>query len=134
MSPFGQLNWRRCYGRGIDTNFNPILHYIDEIDPHFSNHHRLMNCFIPRFDLEEDDRCYYLRGETPGAKAEDITIEPQDSHTLEISGSVHRYSTSHSTPRAEEIQSDENNITRRHQRIHPEAGARRIITSEKTES
>jgi HSP20 family protein len=110
MSPFGQLNLRRGYGGGIDTNFNPILHYIDEIDRHFSYHHRLMNCFIPRFDLEEDDRSYYLYGEVAGAKACDIAIEPQDSHVLEISGSVHRQGTGavHGTPRAEEVQSDEN--------------------------
>lgn len=34
-----------------------------------------MNCFIPRFDLEEDSHFYYLYGEVPGAKVEDITIE-----------------------------------------------------------
>jgi hypothetical protein len=38
-----------------------------------------MNCFIPRFDLEEDAHFYYLRGEIRGAKAEDITIEPRDA-------------------------------------------------------
>ena len=110
MSPFGQLNLRRGYWGGMDANFNSIHHYINEINRHFSNHHRMMNCFIPRFDLEEDGRFYYLCGEVSGAKADDISIEPQDSHVLEISGSVHRHGTGtdHGMPRAEEIQSDEN--------------------------
>lgn len=99
MSPFSHLNLHRAYSRGIDGDFNPILHCIDELDRHFSNrHHHLMNCFIPRFDLEEDTRFYYFYGEIPGAKAEDITIEPHDSHTLVIYGTTHSPSSGHILP------------------------------------
>lgn len=108
MSPFGQFNFRRSITGGMESNFNPILHYIDELDRHFSNHHHLLNCFIPRFDLEEDSHFFYLHGEIPGAKAENITVVPLDSTTLEISGSVHRHNSSLGTPRAQEIQSDDN--------------------------
>jgi HSP20 family protein len=65
-----------------------------------------VNCFIPRFDLEEDAHFYYLGGEIPRAKAEDITIEPRDSHTLVIYGSSQRHSTGHNTLRAKEDQTD----------------------------
>jgi HSP20 family protein len=108
MSPFSQLGFHRGYDGSIDRNFNPILHYIDQIDCHFSNHHNWMNYFIPRFDLEEDDRFYYLSGEFPGAKAEDIIIEAQDGHTLVIYGSTHSHSLIPVSSRAEENQSDDN--------------------------
>lgn len=85
MPPFSQLGLHQGYSKGIDRDFNPILHYIDKIDCHFSNrHYHLMNCFILYFDLKEDTCFYYLYSEIPRVKAEDITIEPHDSYTLVI--------------------------------------------------
>lgn len=91
MSPFTQLGQALgSTGGGIDRNFSPILNYIDEFDRHFSHRHRFMNCFIPRFDLEEDANNYFLYGEVPGARVEDITIEAHDDHTLVVYGTTHR--------------------------------------------
>jgi len=90
MSPFTQLERPFTGGSNIDRNFSPILNYLDEFDRHFSHRHRFMNCFIPRFDLEEDASFYYLYGEIPGAKVEDINIEAHDDHTLVVSGTTHR--------------------------------------------
>jgi len=103
MSPLSQLAFHRGYNGGIDHDFSPILRYIDELDRHFSHHHSFMNCFIPRFDLEEDDRFYYLCGEIPGAKADDIVIEPHDDHTLIIYGATHRPSTGPLGPKQNQI-------------------------------
>jgi HSP20 family molecular chaperone IbpA len=93
MSPFSNLNLAAGgtgYGNGIDKNFSPILNYLDEFDRHFSGHHRFINCFIPRFDLEEDPHNYYLYGDIAGATANDITVEAQDDHTLVIYGKTVR--------------------------------------------
>ncbi|KAK0122526.1 hypothetical protein ONS95_010754 [Cadophora gregata] len=94
MSPFTQLQTalghNHGYGNGIDKDFSPILHYIDEFDRHFSRRHRFMNCFIPRFDLEEDNRNYYLYGDIPGATASEITVEANDDHTLVVYGNTKR--------------------------------------------
>lgn len=93
MSPFSQLSLAAGgggYGNGIDRDFSPILHYIDEFDRHFSRRHRFMNCFIPRFDLEEDSHNYYLYGDVPGANVNDITVEAHDDHTLVIYGKTIR--------------------------------------------
>lgn len=70
----------------IDRNFSPVLNYIDEFDRHFSHRHRFVNCFIPRFDLEEDAHSYYLYGDLPGARVEDLGIEVRDEYTLVIDG------------------------------------------------
>ncbi|KAH6702972.1 HSP20-like chaperone [Leptodontidium sp. MPI-SDFR-AT-0119] len=94
MSPFTQLQTalghNYGYGNGIDKDFSPILHYIDEFDRHFSSRHRFMNCFIPRFDLEEDDWNYYLYGDIPGATVSDITVEANDERTLVVYGNTKR--------------------------------------------
>jgi HSP20 family molecular chaperone IbpA len=91
MSPFSQLTSVNAgYGGGIDRDFSPILNYLDEFDRHFSRRHRFVNCFIPRFDLEEDQHNYYLYGDIPGASVEDITVEAHDNHTLEIYGKTNR--------------------------------------------
>ncbi|PVH76142.1 HSP20-like chaperone [Cadophora sp. DSE1049] len=96
MSPFTQLqsalshNYGYGYGNGIDKDFSPILNYIDEFDRHFSHRHRFMNCFIPRFDLEEDDHNYYLYGDIPGATVGEITVEANDDHTLVVYGKTGR--------------------------------------------
>jgi len=90
MSPFTQLTSTLGYGGGIDRDFSPILNYIDEFDRHFSRHHRFMNCFIPRFDLEEDAHNYYLYGDLPGATVNDITVEAHDNHTLVVYGTTKR--------------------------------------------
>jgi HSP20 family protein len=93
MSPFSQLSLAAGgggYGNGIDRDFSPILHYIDELDRHFSRRHRFVNCFIPRFDLEEDAHNYYLYGDIPGAVVNDITVEAHDNHTLVIYGKTLR--------------------------------------------
>jgi HSP20 family protein len=92
MSPFSQLATvgGSGYGNGIDKDFSPILHYIDEFDRHFSRRHRFMTCFIPRFDLEEDAHNYYLYGDIPGANVNDITVEAHDNHTLVIYGKTVR--------------------------------------------
>jgi len=91
MSPFSQLtSVNSGYGAGIDRDFSPILHYLDEFDRHFSRRHRFVNCFIPRFDLEEDGQNYYLYGDIPGAIVEDITVEAHDNHTLEVYGKTNR--------------------------------------------
>jgi len=92
MSPFTQFNSNLGYGGGIDKNFSSILNYLDEIDRHFSHHHRFLNCFIPRFDLEEDAHSYFLYGDIPGARVEDINIEAHDNHTLAIEGHTHHVS------------------------------------------
>jgi HSP20 family molecular chaperone IbpA len=93
MSPFSNLNLAAGgtgYGNGIDRDFSPILNYIDEFDRHFSGRHRFVNCFIPRFDLEEDAHNYYLYGDIPGANVNDITVEAHDNHTLVIYGKTVR--------------------------------------------
>lgn len=93
MSPFSQLQLAAGgggYGNGIDRDFSPILNYIDEFDRHFSRRHRFVNCFIPRFDLEEDAHNYYLYGDIPGAVVEDINVEAHDNHTLVIYGKTVR--------------------------------------------
>jgi HSP20 family protein len=93
MSPFSNLNLAAGgtgYGHGIDRDFSPILNYIDEFDRHFSSRHRFVNCFIPRFDLEEDPHNYYLYGDIPGANVNDITVEARDNHTLAIYGKTAR--------------------------------------------
>lgn len=90
MSPVGQLSSFLGYHGGIDRDFTHVLNYVDELDRHFSHHHHLVNCVIPRFDLEEDDQLYYLYGEVPGAKADDIAIEPRDKNTLVIYGTIYR--------------------------------------------
>lgn len=92
MSPFSQLAaiGGGGYGKGIDRDFSPILNYIDEFDRHFSHRHRFMNCFIPRFDLEEDAHNYYLYGDIPGASVNEITVEAHDNHTLVIYGKTAR--------------------------------------------
>ncbi|PMD62095.1 HSP20-like chaperone [Hyaloscypha bicolor E] len=93
MSPFSQLSLAAGgggYGNGIDRDFSPILHYIDEFDRHFSHRHRFVNCFIPRFDLEEDAHNYYLYGDIPGAVVNDITVEAHNNHSLVIYGKTLR--------------------------------------------
>jgi HSP20 family protein len=91
MSPFSQLGHVRGFRGDIDHQLTPVISYLDELNRHFSpNHHHFMNCFIPRFDLTEDDRFYYLCGEVPGAKADEITIEPSNDHTLHIYGTTCR--------------------------------------------
>lgn len=90
MSPFSQLQTSLGYGNGIDRDFSPIMNYIDEFDRHFSRRHRFMNCFIPRFDLEEDAHNYYLYGDIPGATVNDITVEAHDDHTLVVYGKTFR--------------------------------------------
>jgi HSP20 family molecular chaperone IbpA len=96
MSPFTQLSsalspfQSQSSHPGIDRNFSPIINYLDEFDRHFSHRHRFLNCFIPRFDLEEDASNYYLYGEVPGARVEDINIEATDEHTLVIHGVTQR--------------------------------------------
>jgi HSP20 family protein len=72
----------------VDDQFPSAIRYLDELYRHFSNHHQ--NRFIPRFDLTEDDHFYYLCGELPGAKADYITIEPSNDHTLRIYGTIPR--------------------------------------------
>jgi len=78
------------YGGGIDRDFSPILNYLDEFDRHFSRRHRFINCFIPRFDLEEDAHNYYLYGDIPGATIESINIEAHSNHTLVVYGKTTR--------------------------------------------
>jgi HSP20 family protein len=93
MSPFSQLTLAAGgggFGNGIDRDFSPILNYIDEFDRHFSRRHRFVNCFIPRFDLEEDAHNYYLYGDIPGAVVDDITVEAHDNHTLVVYGKTTR--------------------------------------------
>jgi len=91
MSPFTQLNSTFSpQGGGIDRNFSPVLNFLDEFDRHFSHRHRFMDYYIPRFDLEEDAQFYYLYGEVPGVRSEDINVEAHDDHTLVISGTTHR--------------------------------------------
>ncbi|KAF8849407.1 HSP20-like chaperone [Acephala macrosclerotiorum] len=93
MSPFSQLRSLPGvggYGGGIDRDFSPILNYLDEFDRHFSSRHRFINCFIPRFDLEEDAHNYYLYGDLPGATIETISIEAHSNNTLAISGKTTR--------------------------------------------
>lgn len=97
MSPFTHLN--NAYGTargGVDRNFSPVINFLDEFDRHFSHHHRFMNCYIPRFDLEEDAQFYYLYGEVPGARTEDINVEAHDDHTLVISGTTRHPGSIHS--------------------------------------
>jgi len=91
MSPFTQITDALNPHVGIDRQFSPILNYIDEFDRHFSHRHRFLNCFIPRFDLEEDPQTYFLYGELPGADVDEITIEAgHDDHTLTVFGTTHR--------------------------------------------
>lgn len=90
MSPFGQLSTHLGYNGGIDRDFSRILNYVDELDRHFARRHHLINCFIPRFDLEEDSQLYYLYGEIPGSRVDDITIEPRDKNILVIYGTTRR--------------------------------------------
>jgi len=86
MSPFCHHGFHSGFGTGIYHDFSPVLHYIHDLDRYFSHDHRLTSSFVPRFDLEEDEMFYYLIGDIPGGRAEDITIEPNDDHTLIIHG------------------------------------------------
>jgi HSP20 family protein len=91
MSPFSQLGSALGgLSSGIDHEFNSAIRHLDQFDRHFSHSHRFMNCFIPRFDLEEDAKFYYVYGELPGAKEEDITIEAHGQNTLVVYGRTHR--------------------------------------------
>jgi HSP20 family molecular chaperone IbpA len=90
FSQFGSLPGVGGYGGGIDRDFSPVLNYLDEFDRHFSRRHRFVNCFIPRFDLEEDAHNYYLYGDIPGATIDAITIEAHTNHTLQIYGKTLR--------------------------------------------
>lgn len=92
MSPFSQLgNALSAHpSNSIDHEFSSAIRYLDQFDRHFSHRHRFMNCFIPRFDLEEDAKYYYLYGEVPGAKVENITIEAHGENTLVVYGRVPR--------------------------------------------
>lgn len=95
MSPFTQLtnppfNINQNHYTSIDRNLNPLLSFLDEFDRHFSHRHRFMTCFIPRFDLEEDQDRYYLYGELPGAKVEEVGVEVQDGNKLIIWGATRR--------------------------------------------
>jgi len=90
FSQFGSLPGVGGYGGGIDRDFSPVLNYLDEFDRHFSRRHRFVNCFIPRFDLEEDAHNYYLYGDIPGATIDAITIEAHSNHTLQIYGKTLR--------------------------------------------
>lgn len=77
------------YSGNCHANGSPV-NYLDEFDRHFSRRHRFVNCFIPRFDLEEDERNFYLYGEIPGATVGDIKIEAHNDHTLVIWGKTTR--------------------------------------------
>lgn len=97
MSPFTQLYSAFGTARGgVDRNFFPVINFLDEFDRHFSHHHRFLTCYIPRFDLEEDANFYYLYGEVPGTRIEDINVEAHDDHTLVISGTTRRPGSVHS--------------------------------------
>lgn len=87
MPVFSQIDRDRGFSEDIDEQFPSAIRYLDELHRHFSNHHRFMNRFIPRFDLTEDDHFYC---ELPGAKADYITIEPSNDHTLRIYGIIRR--------------------------------------------
>jgi HSP20 family molecular chaperone IbpA len=91
MSPLSQFR-DQVMGSplSIDRRFSPLLNYIDEFDRHFSHHHRFINCFIPRFDLSEDSKNYYLSGDLPGARTEDIWVSARDERTLAVEGTTHR--------------------------------------------
>lgn len=88
MSPFTQLttHLNPLNKNNIDQDFNPVVNYIDEFDRHFSHRHRFVNCFIPRFDLEEDEGCYYLYGDIPGVNVEDVNVESCGERRLIVEG------------------------------------------------
>lgn len=113
MSPFSQLtSVNTGYGGGIDRDFSPILNYIDEFDRHFSRRHRFVNCFIPRFDLEEDSHNYFLYGDIPGATVEDITVEAHDNHTLVIYGKTNRAGPDREGERRQQEERDESGFVK----------------------
>lgn len=72
----------------IEHEAATMTNYIEDID-RFFHHHRFMHCFSPRFDLEDHSHFFLLTGDIPGAKAQDIIIEPRDERTLVVSRNVH---------------------------------------------
>jgi len=106
-----------------DHGLSIMTNYVDDID-RFFHHRRFMHCFSPRFDLEDHARFYLLIGDVPGAKAQDITIEPRGERTLVISGNI-----PHSTNNGEER---ENLDLQSNQGVHIPDNSNVSTRSEKT--
>jgi HSP20 family molecular chaperone IbpA len=77
--------------RSSDHDVIAALRFLDDFARHVherGHHHQIYRNFVPRFDLEQHSDSYHLYGELPGFRREDITIEANDGHNLQVSGSI----------------------------------------------
>lgn len=62
---------------------------------------RLVQTFVPKFDLKETEAAYELHGELPGVEKENVHVEFSDAQTIVIRGRVERsYPSSSPAPAA----------------------------------
>jgi len=77
--------------RSSDHDFIAALRFIDDYAKQIyerGSSHQAYHRFVPRFDLDQHADTYELYGELPGFRREDIVIEANDSHNLQVSGSI----------------------------------------------
>ena len=77
--------------RSSDHDFIAALRFLDDYAKNIyerGQRHQTYHHFVPRFDLEQHADTYELYGELPGFRREDIIIEANDDHNLQISGSI----------------------------------------------
>lgn len=66
----------------------------DNYDNMLSNLGGQPQTYAPSFDIRETEKAYYLDGELPGVQQNDLDIEFEDEHCLNIKGHSERESTS----------------------------------------
>ncbi|KAJ5520913.1 hypothetical protein N7463_001366 [Penicillium fimorum] len=72
-----------------------VGHLWDDYEQLFSNRHgSSLRMYTPSFDIRETEDAYHLSGDLPGVRSQDLDIEFQDSHCLNIKGHTERDSTS----------------------------------------
>jgi HSP20 family molecular chaperone IbpA len=79
--------------RSSDHDFIATLRFLDDYAKHIyerGRHHQSYHHFVPRFDLEQHAETYELYGELPGFRREDVLVEANDDHNLQVSGSISR--------------------------------------------
>jgi len=94
--------------RSSDHDFIAALRFLDDYTKNIyerGSRHQTYHHFVPRFDLEQHADTYELYGELPGFRREDIIIEANDDHNLQVSGSI-------SPPKSEPLHSDESKATK----------------------
>jgi len=79
--------------RSSGHDFIAALRFLDDYAKQIyerGRHHQSYHHFIPCFNLEQHADTYELYGELPGFRREDILIEANDDHNLQVSGSISR--------------------------------------------